>query len=207
METTISSHRIRARTRHRQGSGLRDEREHRTSARRDRWETTGHVLLLRPKCRERSSARIPKNISVPRALYRQRRPLKHHRSSNNRGTDYVCPMDPEVLSRSRVRARSAGWHSNPNTRSQQRARIGVCPMHPEIVSTEPGSCPICGMALEPRVTTVDADNPRSCRDWTWRFYVAVWALRVSMLALTMGDMLLGHRLSRDAAPRFRGWLE
>jgi len=36
-------------------------------------------------------SRIPKNISVPRALYRQRRPLKHHRSSNNRRTDVRLP--------------------------------------------------------------------------------------------------------------------
>jgi Cu+-exporting ATPase len=34
----------------------------------------------------------------------------------------------------------------------------VCPMHPQIVRSEPGTCPICGMALEPR--TVTADEPR-----------------------------------------------
>src|SRR5215470_10259755 len=31
----------------------------------------------------------------------------------------------------------------------------TCPMHPEIVRDEPGSCPICGMALEPRIITLD----------------------------------------------------
>src|SRR5262245_13818169 len=36
----------------------------------------------------------------------------------------------------------------------------TCPMHPEIVRSAPGSCPICGMALEPRVPTADeGDNP------------------------------------------------
>jgi P-type Cu+ transporter len=36
----------------------------------------------------------------------------------------------------------------------------TCPMHPEIVRPSPGSCPICGMALEPRtVTAVAEDNP------------------------------------------------
>src|SRR5437763_6825187 len=36
----------------------------------------------------------------------------------------------------------------------------TCPMHPEIVRSEPGSCPICGMALEPRTATLeDQPNP------------------------------------------------
>jgi Cu+-exporting ATPase len=40
----------------------------------------------------------------------------------------------------------------------------TCPMHPEIVRSEPGSCPICGMALEPRtVTAEDEPNPKTNR--------------------------------------------
>src|SRR5216683_2340382 len=36
----------------------------------------------------------------------------------------------------------------------------VCPMHPEVVRSEPGSCPICGMALEPRTApAVEQRNP------------------------------------------------
>src|SRR5687768_4930008 len=35
----------------------------------------------------------------------------------------------------------------------------TCPMHPEIVRDAPGSCPICGMALEPRTVTLDERNP------------------------------------------------
>src|SRR5262245_28329741 len=34
----------------------------------------------------------------------------------------------------------------------------TCPMHPEVVQREPGSCPICGMALEPRVATLEQDR-------------------------------------------------
>lgn len=38
----------------------------------------------------------------------------------------------------------------------------VCPMHPQIVRGEPGSCPICGMALEPRtVSPEDQPTPSS----------------------------------------------
>ena len=41
----------------------------------------------------------------------------------------------------------------------------VCPMHPQIVRSEPGSCPICGMALEPRVAT--AANRRIPNSKAW----------------------------------------
>ena len=37
----------------------------------------------------------------------------------------------------------------------------TCPMHPEIVRDAPGSCPICGMALEPRTITRDEQDPSS----------------------------------------------
>src|SRR5262245_21513896 len=47
----------------------------------------------------------------------------------------------------------------------------TCPMHPEIVQDGPGSCPICGMALEPRVPTLsDAPNPELV-DMTRRFWI------------------------------------
>src|SRR5271165_2102642 len=39
--------------------------------------------------------------------------------------------------------------------SINRAAEYVCPMHPEVVSDHPGSCPKCGMALEPRTATFE----------------------------------------------------
>jgi Cu+-exporting ATPase len=68
----------------------------------------------------------------------------------------------------------------------------TCPMHPEIVRDGPGSCPICGMALEPRTvtTTGEEDNPE-LRDMTRRFWVGV-ALTAPLLALAMGGMFWPH---------------
>ena len=57
-------------------------------------------------------------------------------------------------------------------------------MHPEIVRAEPGSCPICGMALEPRTVTIEEDNPE-LRDMTRRFWISV-ALTAPLLAIAMG---------------------
>jgi Cu+-exporting ATPase len=62
----------------------------------------------------------------------------------------------------------------------------TCPMHPEIVRSGPGTCPICGMALEPRTPTVEAANPE-LRDMTHRFWIAV-ALTAPLLVMTMAEM-------------------
>src|SRR5262249_46452989 len=49
--------------------------------------------------------------------------------------------------------------------------IYTCPMHPEIRQTGPGSCPICGMALEPEVASLDAGPNPELADMTRRFWI------------------------------------
>jgi heavy metal translocating P-type ATPase len=61
----------------------------------------------------------------------------------------------------------------------------TCPMHPEIRRPGPGSCPICGMALEPVMATVDDGPSPELRDMTRRFWVGV-ALSVPVVLLEMG---------------------
>jgi Cu+-exporting ATPase len=68
----------------------------------------------------------------------------------------------------------------------------TCPMHPEIVRAEPGSCPICGMALEPRTVTVKEANPE-LSDMTRRFWISL-VLTAPLLAIAMGSMLWPHAL-------------
>ena len=78
----------------------------------------------------------------------------------------------------------------------------TCPMHPEIVSNGPGSCPICGMALEPKTVSLeDAENPELA-DMRRRFWVSV-ALTIPVFALAMGSMLFPHLLMGN--PRI--WIE
>jgi Cu+-exporting ATPase len=68
--------------------------------------------------------------------------------------------------------------------------IYTCPMHPEIRQVGPGSCPICGMALEPVTVTVDEGPSAELIDMTRRFWVGL-ALTVPVFALEMGGHLLG----------------
>ncbi len=68
--------------------------------------------------------------------------------------------------------------------------IYTCPMHPEIRQVGPGSCPICGMALEPDVATADDGPNPELIDFTRRFWVGL-ALTLPLLALEMGGHLFG----------------
>jgi len=64
-------------------------------------------------------------------------------------------------------------------------------MHPEIVRPAPGSCPVCGMALEPRTVTATREENPELRDMTRRFWIGV-ALTAPLLAIAMGSMLWPH---------------
>ena len=61
----------------------------------------------------------------------------------------------------------------------------TCPMHPEIRRPGPGSCPICGMALEPVTVTADTGPSPELADMTRRFWVAT-ALTIPVVILEMG---------------------
>jgi len=65
----------------------------------------------------------------------------------------------------------------------------TCPMHPEIVRSEPGSCPICGMALEAKLPSAIEDNAE-LKDMSRRFWVSV-ALSLPLVILEMSGMLGG----------------
>src|SRR5262249_44287480 len=70
----------------------------------------------------------------------------------------------------------------------------TCPMHPEIIRDEPGPCPICGMALEPRVITLDDRPNPELTSMTRRFWASA-ALGLPVFALTMIDMVGGGTLT------------
>jgi Cu+-exporting ATPase len=81
----------------------------------------------------------------------------------------------------------------------------TCPMHPEIQADGPGSCPICGMALEPRNVSADLANPE-LRKMTRRFWVAV-AFTLPLLAVMVSDILPGHPLQHLLRGLWLGWVE
>ncbi len=146
-----------------------------------------------------------------------------HSSPLGSQTDPVCGMrvDP---------ATAAGWHAhrgqtyyfcNPHCLERFRANPEnylrpapaplaavpadyFCPMHPEVVRSGPGSCPICGMALEPRNTPAVEERNPELEDMTRRFWVSL-ILTVPVILLAMIDMLPGRPL--HVPPRAQGLLE
>ncbi|MGB0133256.1 heavy metal translocating P-type ATPase [Dokdonella sp.] len=79
--------------------------------------------------------------------------------------------------------------------------IYTCPMHPEIRQGGPGSCPKCGMALEPMVPTGDADDSE-LRHVRWKFLIAS-VLAIPLLLVAMGPHLLGLHFSESTSTLLR----
>ena len=79
--------------------------------------------------------------------------------------------------------------------------IYTCPMHPEIRRNAPGHCPICGMALEPLMPSLDDERNPELEDFTRRFWTTL-PLTVVVLVLAM----FGHRLAL-VTPTAQSWIE
>jgi Cu+-exporting ATPase len=77
----------------------------------------------------------------------------------------------------------------------------VCPMHPEVRQSGPGTCPKCGMALEPVLPLLDDDENAEYRDFHRRFWFSL-PLTVIVVAMAMQ----GHQLTA-VSPNLRTWLE
>jgi Cu+-exporting ATPase len=84
----------------------------------------------------------------------------------------------------------------------------TCPMHPQIVQKGPGTCPICGMALEPKEMTADASPSESAElvDMQRRLIVSA-ALTLPLFVLAMAEMLPGDPIGHAVGMSNRPWIE
>ncbi len=79
--------------------------------------------------------------------------------------------------------------------------IYTCPMHPEIRLDHPGSCPKCGMALEPVIPVLGEDDNSELMDFSRRFW---WTLPLTVVVTTLA--MFGHRLELMESHR-QTWVE
>jgi Cu+-exporting ATPase len=122
-----------------------------------------------------------------------------HRSSHH-GQDYFfC----SARCRERFEAEPEKFLSPPATPAAAPAgAIYTCPMHPEVRQVGPGSCPICGMALEPEQVSLDDAPDPELADMTRRFWVAL-ALTLPVFVLEMGSHL---GLMHLVPPLWSNWI-
>jgi P-type Cu+ transporter len=78
----------------------------------------------------------------------------------------------------------------PAPASATDAAVYTCPMHPEIRRNAPGSCPICGMSLEPLIPELEGDDNAELRDFERRFW---WSLPMTAAVFVLA--MFGHRLN------------
>jgi Cu+-exporting ATPase len=151
----------------------------------------------------------------------------HAPAGGDKSVDPVCGMsvDPET-SKNRFEHRgetyhfcSAGCrtkfaaapehylHKSPIGQQPAAAPEGTiytCPMHPQIRQDGPGSCPICGMALEPELVTLDNQPNPELADMTRRFWVGL-GLALPAVVLEMGGHLMGGHSWVD--PTLSNWVQ
>jgi len=80
--------------------------------------------------------------------------------------------------------------------------VYTCPMHPEIRQQGPGSCPICGMALEPEMPSADIGSNPELIDMTRRFWIGL-VLAAPVMVLEMS----GHFGMHWVAPALSNWIQ
>lgn len=109
-----------------------------------------------------------------------------HRAEHNGHTYYFC--NPSC--RTKFIANPAKYLGPREPEPAVEGAIYTCPMHPEIRQEGPGSCPICGMALEPEIATADTGPNPELVDFTRRFWIGL-ALTVPVFVLEMGAHIVG----------------
>ena len=138
-----------------------------------------------------------------------------HKAEHAGATYYFCSggcrekfvADPARFVAQPAHAPTAHAHGHAHHASAAPSPPGAiytCPMHPEIRQDHPGSCPICGMALEPETPTEATGPSEELVDMTRRFWIAL-ALSIPVFALAMGGHLVD--LQRFLPEALSNWIE
>jgi len=111
------------------------------------------------------------------------------------------PMPPVRIQRTRSDKGDQSTNPPPSVKREY-----TCPMHPEIVRDAPGSCPICGMALEPRTASLDEEENPELREMSVRFWTSV-ALSLPLILIAMSEFIPALDIERLLPMRAWGWIE
>lgn len=138
--------------------------------------------------------------------------MKNHEACHHSGSEKQVPLPPMIPSPEKESNCCAGGHAQkasphgsghhghhhhhhqagalPSDHSEPGSNRFTCPMHPEIVQDGPGSCPLCGMALEPMMPSGGDVANEELLDMTRRFKIGL-LFAVPLIFLDMGGHLFG----------------
>ena len=94
----------------------------------------------------------------------------------------------------------------PATNAAGQKRLYTCPMHPQVVRDAPGTCPICGMALEPMLPGAEGEDDGEFRSMWRRFWVSL-ALTVPLVLIAMRNLWPGDGLNQVLGEVPFNWVE
>ena len=126
------------------------------------------------------------------------------------GTEYTCPMHPEIRQHEPGACPKCGMALEPVTPVVAATKTQyTCPMHPEIVQDEPGACPKCGMALEPVTVAAEGEEETSEYEDMKRRFIVGAILSVPLVLIAMRDILpgIGQAIESLASARTLAWVE
>jgi Cu+-exporting ATPase len=132
-------------------------------------------------------------------------PVSHPATTHSSNLPVHAVLQSGAAAKPAVVPSTSPNHAASNSSARSAAQHGgryTCPMHPQIVRMGPGSCPICGMALEPMdpLAAVEADPEYD--SMRKRFWISA-ALSLPLLVLSM----FGDHLGLHLAPTVRNWIE
>lgn len=113
-----------------------------------------------------------------------------HRAEHGGRTYYFCSQGCRDKFSARPERYLGAGSNEAMPMPVPKGTIYTCPMHPEIRQIGPGSCPICGMALEPLLATADAAPNPELKDMTRRFWIGV-VLTLPVFMLEMSRHIFG----------------
>ncbi len=166
-------------------------------------DATDLKSVFRKEVGVRVPQRAPLSVLLPFVLAGRERAMSHKGCSSQQGEEPEPEPKPEEHSCCHHEGGGEGGHG---THKASTAPGFTCPMHPEVHQGGPGTCPECGMALEPEtVPAKDAPNPELV-DMTRRFWIG-GLLAAPVVVLEMGGHIPGLGLEHLLPAQISIWLQ
>src|SRR4051812_40222484 len=124
--------------------------------------------------------------------------MNEHQHDHHHSHDHAVETDG---AQDRTSNAAAGAEKTSSVDNLAGDTIYTCPMHPQIRRPAPGNCPICGMALEPVMPTLEEEKNPELENFTRRFW---WTLPVTVVGVVLA--MGGHRFV-VLEPAAMSWLE